>query len=92
MPPRSWESELRIGVAAQSSDVVAQIELAVMGDTTAVDEDRAIAIEDSDPAQFDADTKRIYGLNDEELAAAKARCVGKVVGMQTGKEFFNGQA
>lgn len=84
---------IKVEVAGQDSDLIAFYELQIFGETEAVRAERAELIEDSDEAQIlqlRQDIMQVYGLSEFQMKQAVARCVGSIVGMRIGKDFFSG--
>lgn len=89
MSQPDFESDLKVEVAAQDSDMVGFFEINMLGDTRAIDPDRALDLEDYDPKQLDGETKAIYGLSPQQLALAKTLAIGRIAGVKIGREFFH---
>lgn len=100
-PETEFERELKISVAAQDRDLVAFVELEILGTTSAVDVQRRELIEDMDldeTLQLRSEIRRLYGLDESEfkrvLGNIAAQTVGEQSGIpiQSGRTFFNTEA
>jgi hypothetical protein len=93
MPEGNLETELKIEVAAQDSDLVALYDLEIFGSTSAVSDSRAEIIEDSsdeEVLQLRTDIMRTYDLSEHDMRRVVGRCVAQIAGVQLGKDFFHG--